>query len=58
MYDDSVTPLIDYLGNKTRVKFTGSCLKQTNILYTHGTIVNVYIVSGLGLLVLTTMILH
>ena len=48
MYDDSVTPLIDYLGNKTRVKFTGSCLKQTNISYTHGTIVNVYIVSGLG----------
>ena len=27
-----------------RVKFIGSCLKQTKISYTHGTIVNIYIV--------------
>ena len=24
----SLTPLIDYSGNKIRVKFTGSCLKK------------------------------
>ena len=29
-------PLIDYVGNKTRVKFNGSCLKQSSkISYTH-----------------------
>ena len=37
------SPLIDYVGNKIRVKFTGSCLKQSNkISYTHKTIVNYY----------------
>ena len=46
--DNSLTPLIDYYGSKTRVKFTGSCLKQPKISYTHGTIVNIYIVYELG----------
>ena len=47
--DNSLTPLIDYFGRKTRLKFTKSCLKQTNRLtYTHGTIVNIYIVYQLG----------
>ena len=33
---------INYVGNKIRVKFTGSCLKQSNKLaYTHGKVVNV-----------------
>ena len=42
-------PLIHYFGNKTRVKFNGGCLKQQNKLtYTHGTIVNIYIVCELG----------
>ena len=37
--------LIDYVGNKIRVKFIGSCLKQSNkISYTHKKIVNIYIV--------------
>ena len=36
---------IDYLGNKIRVKFNGSSLKQSNqISYTHKKIVNIYIV--------------
>ena len=26
--DNSFTPIVSYYGNKTRVKFTGSCLKQ------------------------------
>ena len=37
--DNSLTPLIDYLGNKIRLKFSGSCLKQPKLQYTHGTIV-------------------
>ena len=31
--------MIDYLGNKIRLKFSGSCLKQPKLQYTHGTIV-------------------
>ena len=41
----SITPELSYFGNKIRVKFNGSCLKQDKITYTHGTIVNIYIVS-------------
>ena len=46
--DNSLTPSIDYFGNKIRVKFTRSCLKQPKTQYTHGTIVNIYIVFELG----------
>ena len=46
--DNSLTPLIDYRINKIRVKFTGSCFKQPKISYTHGTIVNIYIVYEQG----------
>ena len=42
--DNSITPALSYYGIKTRVKCTGSCLKQPAISYTHGTIVNVYFV--------------
>ena len=42
--DNSLTPLTDYLGRKVRLKFSGSCLKQSKLQYTHGTIVNIYIV--------------
>ena len=38
---NSLSPLIDYLGNKIRVKFSGGCLKQPKLSYTHGTIVNI-----------------
>ena len=38
------TPSLNYLGTKIRVKFTGSCLKQDKITYTHGKIVNIYTV--------------
>ena len=40
----SVTPPLDYYGTKTRVEFSGSCLKQDKITYTHGKVVNIYIV--------------
>ena len=40
--------MIDYVGDKIGLKFSGSCLKQTKLQYTHGTIVNIYIVYELG----------
>ena len=45
----NLSPSINYVGNKIRVKFTGSCLKQSNKLpYIHGKVVNIYIVYELG----------
>ena len=46
--EDSLAPTLNYVGNKIRVKFDGSCLKQDKITYTHGTIVIVYIVYELS----------
>ena len=39
--DNSLTPAMSYYGTKTRVIFTGSCLKQLKISYTHGKVVNI-----------------
>ena len=46
--NNSLTPLLSYYGTKTRVKFTGSCLKQTKVSYTHRKTVNIYILYELG----------
>ena len=46
--DNNLTPALSYYDTKTRVKFTGSCLKQSKISYTHGKVVNIYIVYELG----------
>ena len=46
--DNSLTPALSYYGTKTRVKFTGSCLKQPKISYTHGKIETIYIAFELG----------
>ena len=46
--DNSLTPALNYYGTKARLKFTGSCLKQSKISYTHGKIVNTYIAYELG----------
>ena len=46
--DNSLTPALNYYGTKARVKFTGSCLKQPKVSYTHGKVVNIYIVYELG----------
>ena len=43
--DNSLTPALSYYGTKTKVALTGSCLK---ISYTHGKVVNIYIVFELG----------
>ena len=40
---------INYVRNKIRLKFTGSCLKQSNKLtYIYGKVVNIYVVYELG----------
>ena len=45
----SLSPSINCVGNKTSVKFTSSCLKQSNKLtYTYRKVVNIYIVYELG----------
>ena len=46
--DNSLTPAVSSYGIKTRVKFTGSHLKQSNVSYTHGKVVNIYIAYELG----------
>ena len=46
--DNSLTPALNYYGTKTRVKFTGSCLKQSKISYTYGKVINIYIVYELA----------
>ena len=40
----SIIPELSYYGTKTRVKFSGSSLKQDKATYNHGTIVNIHIV--------------
>ena len=34
--DNSLARLTDYLGDKIRLKFNESCLKQPKLTYTHG----------------------
>ena len=46
--DNSLTPSLSYYRSKTRVKFTGSSLKEPKISYTHGKVLNIYIVYELG----------
>ena len=40
----SITPALSHYGTKTRVKLSGSCLKQDKATHNYGTIVNIYIV--------------
>ena len=37
-------PSVNYVNDKLRLKFEGSCLAQTKVTYTHKNIVNIYIV--------------
>ena len=47
--DNSLTPTTSYYyAPKIRVKFTGSCLKQSKNSYIHRNIVNIYTFSELG----------
>ena len=46
--NSSLTPELNYYGTKTKIKFTRSCLKQSNHIFTHEKIVNIYIVYELA----------
>ena len=47
--DNSLSPLIDYLDHKIRLKFNGGCSKQqSKPINTHSTLVNIYNVYELG----------
>ena len=41
--DNSLTPELNYYDTKTKIKFTGSCLKQSDHIFTHEKVVNTYI---------------
>ena len=42
--DYKLNPKVNYHGNKKRLDFRGSCLKQDKNTFNHGKIVNIYIV--------------
>ena len=46
--ENSLTPALSYYDTKARVKFIGSCLKQSTVPYNHRPIVNIYIFYELG----------
>ena len=47
--NNTLTPELSYYNDtRARVKFKGSCLKQSNFTFTHNTILNIYIVYELG----------
>ena len=46
--DNSLTPELSYYDYNIRITFTGSCLKQLKITYTHKKVVNIYIDYELG----------
>ena len=46
--ENSLNPTLSYYGTKIGVQFTGDCLKQSKITYTHRKVVNIYIAYGLG----------
>ena len=41
-------PSVNYINEKLSLKFEGSCLAQTKVIYTHKNIVNMYIVYEIG----------
>ena len=42
--DNILNPRLSYYGTEIRVQFTGSCLKQPKLTFTHKKVVNIYIV--------------
>ena len=41
--DNKIAPPLSHIGNKRRVTFDGSCLKEDKLKFAHETIVNIYI---------------
>ena len=46
--DNSLTPELNYYGTKIKIKFTGSYLKQSDHIFTHKKVFNIYIVYELA----------
>ena len=46
--NNSLNPTLSYYDTKLRVQFTGGCIKQPQISYTHRKVVNIYIVYEFG----------
>ena len=46
--NNSLNPRLSYYGTKVRVRFTRNCLKQSNDIFTHKKVVNIYIVYELA----------
>ena len=46
--NNSLTPELNYYGTKAKIKFTGSCLKQSSHILSHKKVVNIYIVYELA----------
>ena len=46
--NNSLTPELNYCGTKTKIKFTGSSLKQSSHILTHKKVVSIYIVYELA----------
>ena len=46
--NNSLNPKLNYYGTKKRVQIIGSCLKQSNHIFTHKKIVNIYVVYELA----------
>ena len=46
--DNSITSELNYYGTKIKIKLTGSCLKQSEHIFTHKKVVNIYIVYELA----------
>ena len=45
---NSLYPSANYVNEKLRLRFEGSCLARTKASYTHKNIVNIYIVDEVG----------
>ena len=41
---NTLNPIINYYGDKVRLKFTGSALQQKRVTYNHKNVVNLYVV--------------
>ena len=46
--DKSLTPELNYYGTKVKIKFTRSCLTQSDHIFTHKKVANIYIVYELA----------
>ena len=49
LLDNHLAPSLSNNVSKTRVKYVGSCLKRGKVTFTHGKIINVYIVFEINL---------